>query len=106
MGFSGGPGVVLEGRSCLLSLLISSDLEQQVEQLVAQIEKVREQVSFMSTYKDHEYPIKLVQVANLMRQLQQVKDSQLVGEPLVLPHLTLWEAGLVANTFLLTPRMS
>ena len=83
-----------------------SDLEQQVEQLDAQIEKVREQVSFVSTYKDHEYPIKLVQVGNLVRQLQQVKDSQLVGEPLVLPHLTLWEAGLVANTFLPTPRTS
>ncbi|KAF4023513.1 hypothetical protein G4228_015099, partial [Cervus hanglu yarkandensis] len=53
------------------------NLEQQVEQLDAQIEKVREQVSFVSTYKDHEYPIKLVQAANLVRQLQQVKDSQL-----------------------------
>ncbi|XP_069402990.1 uncharacterized protein C20orf96 homolog isoform X4 [Ovis canadensis] len=53
------------------------NLEQQVEQLDAQIKKVREQVSFVSTYKDHEYPIKLVQVANLVRQLQQVKDSQL-----------------------------
>ncbi|XP_070238211.1 uncharacterized protein C20orf96 homolog isoform X3 [Bos mutus] len=56
---------------------LSADLEQQVEQLDAQIEKVREQVSFVSTYKDHEYPIKLVQVGNLVRQLQQVKDSQL-----------------------------
>ncbi|XP_055281319.1 uncharacterized protein C20orf96 homolog [Moschus berezovskii] len=53
------------------------NLKQQVEQLDAQIEKVREQVSFVSTYKDHEYPIKLVQVASLVRQLQQAKDSQL-----------------------------
>ena len=69
----GGPGAVLEGQSCLLSLLISSDLEQQVEQLDAQIKKVREQVSFVSTYKDHEYPIKLVQVANLVRQCLSVR---------------------------------
>ncbi|XP_057558773.1 uncharacterized protein C20orf96 homolog isoform X2 [Hippopotamus amphibius kiboko] len=47
------------------------NLEQQVEQLDAKIEKVHEKVSFVSTYKDHEYPIKSVQVANLVRQLQQ-----------------------------------
>ncbi|XP_044783707.1 uncharacterized protein C20orf96 homolog isoform X10 [Bubalus bubalis] len=64
-------------ESKIRSKNLSADLEQQVEQLDAQIEKVREQVSFVSTYKDHEYPIKLVQVANLVRQLQQVKDSQL-----------------------------
>ncbi|XP_047627354.1 uncharacterized protein C20orf96 homolog isoform X1 [Phacochoerus africanus] len=51
-------------------------LEQQVEQLNAKIEKVHEKVSFVSTYKDHEYPIKSVQVASLVRQLQQTKDSQ------------------------------
>ncbi|XP_022448477.1 uncharacterized protein C20orf96 homolog isoform X5 [Delphinapterus leucas] len=52
------------------------NLEQQVEQLDAKIEKVHKKVSFMSTYMDREYPIKSVQVANLVRQLQQVKDSQ------------------------------
>ena len=102
----GLPRGVLEGGSCLLSLLISSDLEQQVEQLDAKIEKVHKKVSFVSTYKDREYAIKSVQVANLVRQLQQVKDSQQVGEPMALPRQTMWEAGLVANTLLLTPRMS
>ncbi|XP_024598940.1 uncharacterized protein C20orf96 homolog isoform X2 [Neophocaena asiaeorientalis asiaeorientalis] len=52
------------------------NLEQQVEQLDAKIEKVHKKVSFMSTYMDREYPIKSVQVANLVRQLQQMKDSQ------------------------------
>ncbi|XP_068380800.1 uncharacterized protein C20orf96 homolog isoform X1 [Eschrichtius robustus] len=52
------------------------NLEQQVEQLDAKIEKVHKKVSFVSTYKDREYAIKSVQVANLVRQLQQVKDSQ------------------------------
>ncbi|XP_059934934.1 uncharacterized protein C20orf96 homolog isoform X2 [Mesoplodon densirostris] len=52
------------------------NLEQQVEQLDAKIEKVHKKVSFMSTYMDREYPIKSVQVANLVHQLQQVKDSQ------------------------------
>lgn len=75
------PGGVLEGGSCFLSLLTSSGLEQQVEQLNAKIEKVHEKVSFVSTYKDHEYPIKSVQVASLVCQLQQTKDSQQVGEP-------------------------
>lgn len=57
-----------------------------MEQLNAKIEKVHEKVSFVSTYKDHEYPIKSVQVASLVRQLQQTKDSQQVGEPLAQPH--------------------
>ena len=77
-----------------------------MEQLDAKIEKVHKKVSFVSTYKDREYAIKSVQVANLVRQLQQVKDSQQVGEPMALPRQTMWEAGLVANTLLLTPRMS
>ncbi|KAF6284148.1 hypothetical protein mRhiFer1_001832 [Rhinolophus ferrumequinum] len=53
-----------------------SYLEQQLEQLNAKIKKTHEEVSFLSTYMDHEYPVRLVQIANLVRQLQQVKDSQ------------------------------
>ncbi|XP_006154759.1 uncharacterized protein C20orf96 homolog isoform X4 [Tupaia chinensis] len=53
-----------------------SRLEQQVEQLNATIKKTHEEVSFLSTYMDHEYPVKSVQIANLGRQLQQLKDSQ------------------------------
>ncbi|XP_008585920.1 PREDICTED: uncharacterized protein C20orf96 homolog isoform X1 [Galeopterus variegatus] len=53
-----------------------SFLEQQVEQLNARIQKTHEEVNFLSTYMDHEYPVKSVQIASLMRQLQQVKDSQ------------------------------
>ncbi|XP_008585926.1 PREDICTED: uncharacterized protein C20orf96 homolog isoform X4 [Galeopterus variegatus] len=55
-----------------------SFLEQQVEQLNARIQKTHEEVNFLSTYMDHEYPVKSVQIASLMRQLQQVKDSQQV----------------------------
>uniref|UniRef100_H0XM83 Chromosome 20 open reading frame 96 n=1 Tax=Otolemur garnettii TaxID=30611 RepID=H0XM83_OTOGA len=50
-------------------------LEQQVKQLDAKIKKTNEEVSFLSTYMDHEYPAKSVQITNLVRQLQQVKDS-------------------------------
>lgn len=75
-------GGVLEGGSCLLSLLTSPDLEQQVEQLNATIEKTQKEVNFLSTYMDREYPVKSVQIANLVRQLQQIKDSQQVGGPL------------------------
>ncbi|XP_008048640.1 uncharacterized protein C20orf96 homolog [Carlito syrichta] len=53
-----------------------SCLEQQVEQLNAKNKKTHEEVSFLSTYMDHEYPIKSVQIATLARQLQQAKDSQ------------------------------
>uniref|UniRef100_H2P1I1 Chromosome 20 open reading frame 96 n=4 Tax=Pongo TaxID=9599 RepID=H2P1I1_PONAB len=53
-----------------------SRLEQQAEQLNAKIEKTQEEVNFLSTYMDHEYSIKSVQISTLMRQLQQVKDSQ------------------------------
>ncbi|XP_029774848.1 uncharacterized protein C20orf96 homolog isoform X4 [Suricata suricatta] len=52
------------------------DLEQQVEQLNAKIEKTHKEVSFLSTYMDHEYPVKAVQIANLVRELQQMKDAQ------------------------------
>ncbi|XP_059263922.1 uncharacterized protein C20orf96 homolog isoform X1 [Mustela nigripes] len=51
-------------------------LAQQVEQLNAKIEKTYKEVSFLSTYMDHEYPVKLVQIASLVRQLQQIKDNQ------------------------------
>ncbi|XP_023379030.1 uncharacterized protein C20orf96 homolog isoform X4 [Pteropus vampyrus] len=53
-----------------------SYLEQQVKQLNAKIKKTHEEVSFLNTYMDHEYPVKSVQIASLVRQLQQVKDSQ------------------------------
>uniref|UniRef100_A0A2K6EHE6 Chromosome 20 open reading frame 96 n=1 Tax=Propithecus coquereli TaxID=379532 RepID=A0A2K6EHE6_PROCO len=51
-------------------------LEQQVEQLNAKIKQTHEEVNFLSTYMDHEYSVKSVQIASLVRQLQQVKDSQ------------------------------
>nr|XP_054111122.1 uncharacterized protein C20orf96 homolog isoform X4 [Callithrix jacchus] len=54
----------------------TSYLEQQVEQLNAKIDKTQEDVKFLSTYMDHEYSIKSVQIATLMHQLQEVKDSQ------------------------------
>ncbi|XP_047295855.1 uncharacterized protein C20orf96 isoform X4 [Homo sapiens] len=60
-----------EKKKCKMSYL-----EQQAEQLNAKIEKTQEEVNFLSTYMDHEYSIKSVQISTLMRQLQQVKDSQ------------------------------
>uniref|UniRef100_A0A2K6T6J2 Chromosome 20 open reading frame 96 n=1 Tax=Saimiri boliviensis boliviensis TaxID=39432 RepID=A0A2K6T6J2_SAIBB len=54
----------------------TSYLEQQVERLNAKIDKTQEDVKFLSTYMDHEYSIKSVQIATLVRQLQEVKDSQ------------------------------
>ncbi|XP_058431438.1 uncharacterized protein C20orf96 homolog isoform X3 [Marmota monax] len=51
-------------------------LELQVEQLNAKVEKTQEEVNFLSTYMDHEYPVRSVQIANLARQLQQAKDDQ------------------------------
>ena len=80
---------VLEGGSCLL-LLTSPDLKQQVEQLNAKIKKTQEEVNFLSTYMDHEYPVKVVHIDNLVHQLQQVKDNQQVCESLVLP---CWTGG-------------
>ncbi|KAK2109764.1 hypothetical protein P7K49_009510 [Saguinus oedipus] len=55
---------------------LREDLEQQVEQLNTKIDKTQEDVKFLSTYMDHEYSIKSVQIATLVRQLQEVKDSQ------------------------------
>ncbi|XP_055977529.1 uncharacterized protein C20orf96-like [Sorex fumeus] len=50
-------------------------LEKQMAQLKAQIQRMHEQVNFLSTYMDHEYPVKSIQIAMLGRQLQQLKDS-------------------------------
>ncbi|XP_060043975.1 uncharacterized protein C20orf96 homolog isoform X3 [Erinaceus europaeus] len=51
-------------------------LEQQLEQLNAKIQKTQEEVNFLSTYMDHEYPVKSVQISTLARKLQQIKDRQ------------------------------
>lgn len=53
-----------------------NSLEQQAEQLNTRIKNTQELVSFLSTYMDHEYPARSVQIASLVRQLQQAKDSQ------------------------------
>uniref|UniRef100_A0A5F9CJB8 Chromosome 20 open reading frame 96 n=1 Tax=Oryctolagus cuniculus TaxID=9986 RepID=A0A5F9CJB8_RABIT len=53
-----------------------SCLERQVQHLEAQNKKTQDQVNFLSTYMDHEYPVKLVQLASLGRQVQQAKDRQ------------------------------
>ncbi|XP_019501189.1 PREDICTED: uncharacterized protein C20orf96 homolog isoform X6 [Hipposideros armiger] len=68
-----------------------SYLEQQLEQLNAKIKKTHAEVSFLSTYMDHEYPVRSVQIANLVRQLQQVKDSQ---QKTLQPH----QEGLLQKT--------
>ncbi|XP_036042282.1 uncharacterized protein C20orf96 homolog isoform X5 [Onychomys torridus] len=54
----------------------SRGLKQEVEQLNAEILKIHEEVNFLSTYMDHEYPVRSVQIANYIRQVQQAKDSQ------------------------------
>ncbi|XP_026643022.1 uncharacterized protein C20orf96 homolog isoform X7 [Microtus ochrogaster] len=54
----------------------SRGLQREVEQLHAEILKAHEEVSFLSTYMDHEYPVRSVQIANHIRQVQQAKDSQ------------------------------
>lgn len=54
----------------------TNSLQQEVEQLNAEIQKAHEEVSFLSTYMDHEYPVRSVQIANHKRQVQQAKDSQ------------------------------
>ncbi|XP_010619761.1 uncharacterized protein C20orf96 homolog isoform X2 [Fukomys damarensis] len=53
-----------------------NSLEQQAEQLNTRIKNTQELVSFLSTYMDLEYPARSVQIASLVRQLQQAKDSQ------------------------------
>lgn len=60
----------------------SLGLQQELKQLNAEILKAQEEVSFLSTYMDHEYPVRSVQIANQIRQVQQAKDRQQVREPL------------------------
>lgn len=67
--------------NCLSSSCCPSPgLQREVDQLNAEIRKDSEEVNFLSTYMDHEYPIRLVQIANHVRQVQQAKDSQQVRE--------------------------
>ncbi|XP_050007290.1 uncharacterized protein C20orf96 homolog isoform X1 [Alexandromys fortis] len=54
----------------------TNSLKREVEQLHAEILKAHEEVSFLSTYMDHEYSVRSVQIANHIRQVQQAKDSQ------------------------------
>ncbi|XP_012892599.1 PREDICTED: uncharacterized protein C20orf96-like, partial [Dipodomys ordii] len=51
-------------------------LEQEVQKLNEEISATQQEVTFLSTYMDHEYSVKSVQIANHTRQLQQVKDKQ------------------------------
>lgn len=98
-----------EGRPCLLPVqlhLPSSGLEQQLEQLHAENKMTHEEARFLSTYMDHEYPVKSVQIASHMRQLQQAKDDQKVEQPLTVLHLTMCEAGPMISLLLLVPRTS
>ncbi|XP_051835413.1 uncharacterized protein C20orf96 homolog isoform X2 [Antechinus flavipes] len=52
-----------------------NDLEQQLTKLKGKINNAQEELNFLSTYMDHEYPIKSLEIADLMRQVQGVKDS-------------------------------
>ncbi|XP_051000771.1 uncharacterized protein C20orf96 homolog [Acomys russatus] len=54
----------------------TNSLQQEVDQLNAEILKTQEEVNFLSTYMDHEYPVRSVQIANCIRQVQQAKDRQ------------------------------
>ncbi|XP_063140476.1 uncharacterized protein C20orf96 homolog isoform X3 [Rattus norvegicus] len=54
----------------------TNTLQWEVEQLNSEIRKANEEVNLLSTYMDHEYPIRLVQIANHVRLVQQAKDSQ------------------------------
>nr|XP_045012694.1 uncharacterized protein C20orf96 homolog isoform X1 [Jaculus jaculus] len=51
-------------------------LQRQVDQMNAEIHQAHEEVGFLSTYMDHEYPVRSVRIASHKRQLQQAKDSQ------------------------------
>ncbi|XP_031228140.1 uncharacterized protein C20orf96 homolog isoform X2 [Mastomys coucha] len=53
-----------------------NSLQCEVDRLNSEIQKASQEVIFLSTYMDHEYPIRLVQIANHERQVQQAKDSQ------------------------------
>lgn len=54
----------------------TNTLQWEVDQLNSEIRKANEEVNLLSTYMDHEYPIRLVQIANHVRLVQQAKDSQ------------------------------
>lgn len=73
-------------------------------QLQAKIQKMHEQVNFLSTYIDHEYPVKAIQIATMGRQLQQLKDNQRVGGSRPHPSRPWGEAGLVAYNPPLPPQ--
>lgn len=74
-----------------------------MEQLHAEILKAHEEVSFLSTYMDHEYSVRSVQIANHIRQVQQAKDSQQVREPLA-PYLHRVEGASGGQTPFATPQ--
>ncbi|XP_072487766.1 uncharacterized protein C20orf96 homolog isoform X2 [Notamacropus eugenii] len=52
-----------------------NELQQQLTKVKKKIRKAQDELNFLTTYMDHEYPVKSVQIANLMRQIQDVKDN-------------------------------
>ncbi|XP_029330549.1 uncharacterized protein C20orf96 homolog isoform X2 [Mus caroli] len=54
----------------------TNSLQREVDQLNSEIQKASEEVNFLSTYMDHEYPVRLVQISSHIRQVQQAKDNQ------------------------------
>ncbi|XP_060239057.1 uncharacterized protein C20orf96 homolog isoform X2 [Meriones unguiculatus] len=54
----------------------TNSLQQEVDQLNAEVQKAQGELSYLNTYMDHEYSIKSVEITNHMRQVQQAKDSQ------------------------------
>uniref|UniRef100_A0A8C6G888 RIKEN cDNA 6820408C15 gene n=1 Tax=Mus spicilegus TaxID=10103 RepID=A0A8C6G888_MUSSI len=54
----------------------TNSLQREVDQLNSEIQKASEEVNFLDTYMDHEYQVKLVQIASHTRQVQQAKDNQ------------------------------
>ncbi|XP_044540835.1 uncharacterized protein C20orf96-like, partial [Gracilinanus agilis] len=64
------PPLFLSSSSQLLT-----GLQQQMTKVKTRIQKTKEELNFLSTYMDQEYPIKSVQIEELMRQIQAVKDN-------------------------------
>ncbi|XP_027723868.1 uncharacterized protein C20orf96-like [Vombatus ursinus] len=52
-----------------------NDLEQQLTKVKTNIRKAQDELNFLTTYMDQEYPVKSVQIADLMRQIQEMKNS-------------------------------
>lgn len=58
--------------------LISAGLQKQLDMVKAEVVKAQKELRFLKTYKDMEFPVKALQIADMKSKLDRMKEMQKV----------------------------